>query len=115
MNKIWIVEGSRGEWDDWTWFIVGIYDNKQVANDELNRIVNELTDLQNKYSKDETLRLDLELSKYFKSEEYLKTETLTNELNEFYDWKYGADPMNYNIENFTINEYDINKRIYNFS
>ena len=34
MNKVWIVEGSRGSWDDWNWFIVGIYTSKEDAEAE---------------------------------------------------------------------------------
>jgi len=114
MNKVWIVEGSRGSWDDWNWFIVGIYTSKEDAEAEKVKFINEITIFQGKYTLEEQELMGKKLDEYFDSDEYKETQKLTDELDEYYNWKYGLEPMDYNIQNFTINEYELNKRIFKF-
>ena len=114
MNKVWIVEGSRGSWDDWNWFIVGIYTNKEDAEAEKDKIVNEINISMGKYTNEDQEFLCKKLDEYFDSDEYKETQKLTDELDEYYNWKYGLKPMDYNIQNFTVNEYDLNKRVFKF-
>ena len=100
--KLYALKVDRGSWDDWSSFIVGIFDNKEKAEEELNKWKMTVKSQQQKYSGEERDdfedELDLNLGK--KGE-------LPTHLQEYLNWR--AVWCGWNTEQFSIEEFQLNQ------
>lgn len=110
-KNMYILSGSKGTWDSYYSFIVGVFDSIELAQAEKKRIIEELELLSKKYSKEEIVRLKKIIRDRMNLDE-LEDDDLEEpeEIKEFKEWPFQSSMDCINMESFQITEYQLNSR-----
>ena len=113
--KLYLLQGTKGSWDSFDKFNVGIYESYEKAEEEKQKIIEELTILSNKYSAKEVEKYDDEIDDLYDSVDVDKDVEikLPDYLEEFRDWQYKYKFEEFNIKDFEIKEMKVNKNYFN--
>ena len=113
MNKLFILTGTKGSWDYYDKFIVGIYDSLELAEQEKKKILDELTLLSEKYTFEQSDKLEREyMAAMMASPPEQDDEDVVHspEVIEFTKWPFRHECYSYNLDEFEITEYPLNQR-----
>lgn len=113
MNKLFILTGTKGSWDCYHKFIVGIYDSLELAEQEKKKIIEELILISKKYTYEEINNLERKWRAAIMAlpdEEDDENVKYTAEVEEFVKWPFRYKNSSYNLDEFEITEYQLNQR-----
>jgi hypothetical protein len=108
MSKVYMVVGSCGSWDDYNWFIVGIFTDIAQAEKAKEKFI---SDIQIKLSEVPCPISDEDRKKL---DEYENLPDNWEELDRAYSrWKYvdTGNLLKYNMDSFKIEEVELNATI----
>lgn len=97
-DKLYVIEGNSGAWDDYRTFIVGIYETSAMAEEEKRKYLTKITEWKNRYTPEENEKYDEETDE--------DTSLWSKEAHNWWKWYYGPH-MNYNLS-ATITEIPLN-------
>jgi hypothetical protein len=103
--KLYLVTGSKGSWDDFSWFIIGVYADPQKADEAKRRFVDHIQMLLQAnpcpVSEEDQKKIDSDSD-------------LDGEIEDAYDnWRWGTvrDLIEYNMDSFRVEEIEANQMI----
>lgn len=108
-EKIFIIKGSKGTWDCHFEFTVGVFNSKELAEIELQKIVEELNLLSQKYTPEQAAELEIRCKSELTASS-MGEGTLSKEIEEYYNWPFRDSMDSFNIDDFYIMEYPLNQR-----
>lgn len=121
---LYLLTGTKGSWDLFSKYNVGIYDSLEKAEAEKQRIIEELTAIKNKYTPEQAKQYQKDIDDIFcldeeELPEHLKEffnseEELPPHLQEFESWLYRWKFEEINLEDFHIEEIEVNKCYFNY-
>ncbi len=122
--KIYLLRGSKGSWDCYYSFIIGVFSTFELACVEKDQLIKDLNYIFIKdYTAEEIKNLDyvennklikslINLDKYFPEEGYLTVEqnyeNISNRIKHYNSFKGDQ----FNLEEFTIKELEIDKNLF---
>ncbi len=112
-NKIlYVVEGTRGSYDDYSWFIIGIFKNKIDAEICKVNFINYVKEQINSIP----CPVPLELREKFDNYDLDGIENGKELEEKYFQWKYGLlnDWLDFNLESIGIREIETEKVIFDF-
>lgn len=110
--KLYLLHGTKGSWDSFEKFNIGIYNSHEKAEEEKQKLIKELTILSNKYTPEEAEKYEDEIEEIFygsSSSEEDDQIKLPDYLEEFRNWEFRFKFEEYNLKDFKITEMEINQ------
>lgn len=103
---LYLLQGSKGSYDSYHTFDVGIYDSRELAQKEQDRIIAEINLECNKYTPEQKIQFEKEIREII-FRDRLDVKPLPAHLQEYSEWnfRYTFDQFN----DFTITEIELNK------
>lgn len=111
MGKVYVLNGSKGQYDDHHNFVVGVYSSMELAEDAKIKVIENIKRMTNIYTKRDINIFESKLQKEFNSKSYKKSQKLSKEMNNYFSWRHQYSPQEYNIDSYRIDEYEIDEVI----
>lgn len=114
MDKVYVVEGSTGAYDDVRSIIVGIYSSEELAKEHRDEFLKGVINYRKLYTSEQIKVNNKALWDFWNIEEDDETfhDEMDAELSEYHTWK-NSDSMELSTD-VTIKEILVNKLLYSF-
>jgi len=110
--KLYLLKGTKGSWDSYYPFNVGIYSTLEEAEKEKEKLIQELTILSEKYTRQQKEKYEEELEDLYYDSNGADDDddiTLPDYLKEYQNWCFRWEFEEYNLNEFQIIEMELNK------
>lgn len=104
MDKVYVVQGSFGSWDDYREFLIGIYSNPHDADECKRKFIAEVQSMSSLYTKE-----DIEKYEELSDE---PSDMWCNETKEYVQWAYSKEYTKFNLDEVVVKEYPLNSKFF---
>lgn len=108
---LYLLTGTKGSWDSFSKYNVGIYDSLEKAKEEKQKLIAELTAIKNKYTPEQVKQYEKDIDDIFCLD---SEEDFPPHLQEYQNWIFRWKFEEINLENFHIEEIEVNKCYFNY-
>ena len=110
--KLYLLKGTKGSWDSFEQFNVGIFSSIEEAEKEKKKLIQELTVLKAKYTSAQIEQYEDEIDDIYYNSNVADDDDsikLPDYLEEFRNWEYRFRFEGFNLDGFKIDEMELNK------